>query len=120
MVRGKSPCQMRGLAAGVARPARERLFEIDIEHHAAEIEQQRISGTGGEHGAVHRGGVQKSGEARNGVTAAKQFARMLNARSPLLNTDRARSPAAGTHCRHWAGSSPSLGADKSYRAWRNW
>jgi len=30
------------LAARVSRPAGDNLAEIDIEHHAAEIEQQRI------------------------------------------------------------------------------
>ena len=39
IARGKSPCQMCRVAVGVVGPARKRLFEIDIEHHAAEIEQ---------------------------------------------------------------------------------
>ena len=37
-------------AAGVTRPAGKRLAEIDIEHDAAEIEQQRVGGGGGEVG----------------------------------------------------------------------
>jgi hypothetical protein len=64
----KSSGQMRHLAAGVAGPARERLIEIDIEHDAAEIEQQRVGGAGGEGRSVHRGGVRKPGKGSNGVS----------------------------------------------------
>jgi len=32
----------------VAGPDRQRLAKIDIEHDAAEIEQQRVGGVGGE------------------------------------------------------------------------
>ena len=39
VVARKSPDEMRCLAAGVTGPAGQRLVEIDIEHHAAEIEQ---------------------------------------------------------------------------------
>jgi hypothetical protein len=35
----KSSHELRGLAAGVTGPARQRLVEVDIEHHAAEVEQ---------------------------------------------------------------------------------
>src|SRR6202158_1349813 len=38
----KSPGQLRYLAACVTGPASQGLVEIDIEHHAAEIEQQRV------------------------------------------------------------------------------
>ena len=60
-------------------PAGKRLVEVDIEHHAAEIEQQRVGGAGGEQGLVHRGGYE-IGEAD----------------VPVVNTDTARCPAAGT------------------------
>ncbi len=44
-----------GLAAGMSRPAGDRLGKIDIEHDAAEIEQQRVgiawNKTGRGHGA---------------------------------------------------------------------
>src|SRR5712671_3784114 len=36
---GKSSREMSGLAAGVTGPAGDHLAEVDIEHHAAEIEQ---------------------------------------------------------------------------------
>ena len=64
---GKSTREMRRLAARVTGPAGDDLAEIDIEHHAAEIEQQRVGSAGGEQGTGHR-----------------------------LNTGTARSPAAGT------------------------
>jgi hypothetical protein len=34
----------------MTRPAVKRAVEIDIEHNASEIEQQRIGGVGGENG----------------------------------------------------------------------
>ena len=64
---GKSTCEMGYLTARVSGPAGDNLAEIDIEHHAAEIEQQRVGSAGGEQGTGH-----------------------------CLNTGTARSPAAGT------------------------
>src|SRR5712692_6459054 len=63
----KSPAEMRGLAAGMTGPARERLVEVDVEHDTAEIEQQCVGSAGGEQGSVHRGGVRKTGEGSNGA-----------------------------------------------------
>src|ERR1700704_1900190 len=53
VVARKPPDQMRRLAVGVTGPTLKRLVEIDIEHHAAEIEQQRVGGAGGEPGWGH-------------------------------------------------------------------
>jgi hypothetical protein len=39
---------MAGLAAGMAGPTGHHPGEVDIEHDAAEIEQQRVGGVGGE------------------------------------------------------------------------
>jgi len=57
--------EMGYLATGVAGPAGERFVEVEIEHDAAEIEQQRVGRAGGEEGRVHWGRVRKSGEAGN-------------------------------------------------------
>src|SRR6266566_8008048 len=70
----KSRHKLRGLAAGVTRPARERLVEVDIEHDTAEIEQQCVGSAGGELGQVHRRGVRKTGEGSNGVAMLTQLA----------------------------------------------
>src|SRR5216683_2230981 len=59
----KPPDEMRGLATGVTGPALKRLVEVDIEHDAAEIEQQRVGGAGGEQGSGHRRRFTKIGEA---------------------------------------------------------
>src|SRR3981081_167298 len=67
VVAHKSPDQMCRLAAGVTGPAVKRLVEIDIEHDAAEIEQQRIGGAGGEEGAAHPCRLRKLGGPGNGV-----------------------------------------------------
>src|SRR4051794_13526275 len=56
---------MRRIAAGVTGPAGKGFVEIDIDHHAAEIEQERIGGAGTEQGSGHRGGVRKSGRVGN-------------------------------------------------------
>jgi hypothetical protein len=61
----KTSDQMRRLAAGVSGPARQRFIEVDIEHHTAEIEQERIGGVGSEQGSGHRGGVRKTNEGSN-------------------------------------------------------
>ena len=50
LVATKRAATVGGRAAGMAGPARHRLVEIDIEHDAAEIEQQRVGGAGGEEG----------------------------------------------------------------------
>jgi hypothetical protein len=56
----------------VTGPARQRPVEIDIEHHAAEIEQQRVGGAGSEKGAGHAGRLRKSAEASNRRRSAQQ------------------------------------------------
>ena len=49
---GRKPRDELGrLAAGMAGPVGQHLAEIDIEHDAAEIEQQRVGGVGGEGGS---------------------------------------------------------------------
>src|SRR6202043_187476 len=53
LVADKARNDVIGLAAGMAGPAGQRLVEIDIEHDAAEIEQQRVGGAGGEAGRGH-------------------------------------------------------------------
>ena len=42
-----------GLAAGMGRPAADRLGEIDVEHDAAEIEQKRVGDAGRKQGRCH-------------------------------------------------------------------
>ena len=51
-VADKARGDVGGRAAGMAGPAGQRLAEIDIEHDAAEIEQQRVGGSGGEAGVI--------------------------------------------------------------------
>jgi hypothetical protein len=51
----------------MASPALERSVEIDVEHHATEIEQQRIGCTGGEGRWDHGGGLRKSKRASNRI-----------------------------------------------------
>ena len=46
----KSSHKMRRLASGVTGPAVKRPVEVDIEHHAAEIEQERVGDAGREQG----------------------------------------------------------------------
>ena len=46
LVAHEAPDDVIGLAAGMTGPAGQRLVEIDIDHHAAEIEQQRVGGAG--------------------------------------------------------------------------
>jgi hypothetical protein len=58
-------------AAAVTRPRRHGPLEVDVEHDAAEVEQQSVGGAGGE--GRHRG-----------------------LRSRILNTDTDRYAAAGT------------------------
>ncbi len=58
---------MRRLAAGVTGPADKCLVEVDIEHHAAEIEQERIGGAGTEEGTGHLQRVRKRQRGSNGV-----------------------------------------------------
>src|SRR3984957_15728518 len=42
------PGQRRRLATGMSGPARQHFVEIDVDHDAAEIEQQRVGGAGRE------------------------------------------------------------------------
>jgi hypothetical protein len=49
---------MGGLTAGMAGPAGQRLVEINIDHHATEIEQQGVS---------HAGGEQRRGHCRSSL-----------------------------------------------------
>ena len=62
---GKPSPQLRDLATGVTGPAGDHLAEIDIEHHAAEVEQQRIGSAGEERGLGHRGGLRTSRKESN-------------------------------------------------------
>src|SRR5260370_19915845 len=93
---GKTPREMRGLASGVTGPTGDNLAEINIEHDAAEIEQQRIGGAGGEQGAGHWDCVRKLGDGSNGVTIVRliQFADSSQTsrriRMPRLWTGRSR------------------------------
>ena len=60
-----------GLAFAMTRPARHRPLEVDVEHDAAEIEQQRVGGAGGE-GRGHGGDVRKLAQASNHRNLAQQ------------------------------------------------
>src|SRR5436190_21330908 len=81
----KSRHKLRGLAAGVAGPARERLVEVDIQHDAAEIEQQRVGGAGGKQGwrrcTKNGGREQRCSDARIGATCGLNFGRRVSSKS---------------------------------------
>ena len=57
--------QLRGLAAGMSGPNGRDLAEIDIEHDAAEIEQQRVGGAGEKRG-IHPPRLQNRARSGNG------------------------------------------------------
>src|ERR1700730_1792287 len=72
----KPPDEINGLAAGVTSPARKCPMQVDIQHDAAEIEQQRIGNAGREagrgHGACSFPGIQyRYGSISNNGNALK-------------------------------------------------
>jgi hypothetical protein len=79
VVARKSPDEMLGLATGVTGPADQRLVEVDIEHDAAEIEQQRVGCAGGEQGSGHRRRCTKieQGRQRCAMSVLAQFAKVI-------------------------------------------
>src|SRR5262245_65852165 len=57
----KARGKLSGLAAGMTSPDAHHPAKIDIQHDAAEIEQQGVGGAGGDGGRGHvGGGVRKS------------------------------------------------------------
>jgi hypothetical protein len=92
LVADKARNDVIGLAAGMSGPASQRFVEIDIEHDAAEIEQQRVGGAGGEQGAGHGSRLRKLAEGSNGVTIVRsiQFADSSQIRNAGIWTGRPR------------------------------
>ena len=68
--------EIGGLAAGVAGPARHHLVEVDIEHDAAEIEQQHVGGVG-----------------RGAANSWQSFTKLGRARATAQGTDFTPNPA---------------------------
>ena len=65
VVGDKARDEIGGLAAGMAGPVRHHPAEIDIEHDAAEIEQQRVGG-GGSWRQIHGNRLQNWTGVGNG------------------------------------------------------
>ena len=61
----KARRDLLGRAAGMPGPDRHHLAEIDIEHDTAEIEQQRVGGTGEKRG-IHPPRLQNRARSGNG------------------------------------------------------